>query len=127
MEATLNVIEAAVHDWSEPLMDEHLFGWHAALFPTGRSGVTRIVVGGWRTHADAMQIVTPQLGKPDIVLYQAPASDDVARHMAQLIHWFNDATVRAGLDGIVRAAIAHLWLEAVHPFEDGNGRIGRAL
>lgn len=125
--ATLDVIESAVQGWSEPLTDERLFGWRAALLPTGRSGVTRIVVGGWRTHADAMQIVSPRLGKPDIVQYQVPASDDVSRHMAQLIHWFNDATVHAGLDGIVRAAIAHLWLEAVHPFEDGNGRIGRAL
>ena len=127
VEATLDVIEAAVQDWTEPLTDERLFGWHAALFPTGRSGVTRIVVGGWRTHADAMQIVTPRLGKPDVVHYEAPASDDVAWHMTQLIQWFNDDAVRAGLDGIVRAAIAHLWLEAVHPFEDGNGRIGRAL
>ena len=127
VEATLDVIEAAVQGWSEPLSAERLFDWHAALFPTGRSGITRIVVGGWRTHADPMQIVTPRLGQPDVVHYEAPASADVAAHMAQLIDWFNDDAVRGGLDGILRAAIAHLWLEAVHPFEDGNGRIGRAL
>lgn len=127
VEATLDVIEAAVQRWQEPLSAERLFDWHAALFPTGRSGVTRIVVGGWRTHAEPMQIVTPQIDKPDVVHYQAPASTDVPAHMAQLLAWFNDDAVRAGLDGIARAAIAHLWLETVHPFEDGNGRIGRAL
>ncbi|MES2531197.1 MAG: DUF4172 domain-containing protein [Pseudomonadota bacterium] len=127
IEATLDVIEAAVQHWSEPLQAERLFGWHAALFPTGRSGVTRIVVGGWRTHVDPMQIVTPRLGRPDEVHYEAPASADVPAQMARLIDWFNDDAVRGRLDGIVRAAIAHLWLEAVHPFEDGNGRIGRAL
>ncbi|WP_295538186.1 DUF4172 domain-containing protein [uncultured Pseudacidovorax sp.] len=127
IEATLDVIEAAVQDWQRPLDAERLFGWHAALFPTGRSGITRIVVGGWRTHLEPMQIVTPQLRGPDVVHYEAPPSANVAAHMAQLIDWFNDDGVRAGMDGIVRAAIAHLWLEAIHPFEDGNGRIGRAL
>lgn len=100
---------------------------HAALFPTGRSGITRIVVGGWRDHPEHMQIVTPQQGKPDRVPYEAPDSQDVAVQMARLIDWFNEPAVRAGMDGIVRAAIAHLWFEAIHPFEDGNGRIGRAL
>ncbi len=127
IEATLDVIEAAVQYWQRPLDAERLFGWHAALFPTGRSGITRIVVGGWRTHLEPMQIVTPQLRGPDVVHYEAPPSANVAAHMAQLIDWFNDDGVRAGMDGIVRAAIAHLWLEAIHPFEDGNGRIGRAL
>lgn len=127
VEATLDVIEAAVQAWQHPLTAERLFDWHAALFPTGRSGVTGIVVGGWRTHPEPMQIVTPRLRLPDVVHYEAPASVDVPAHMAQLIDWFNDNGVRAGLDGLVRAAIAHLWLEAVHPFEDGNGRVGRAL
>lgn len=127
VEATLDVIEAAVQDWAEPLSAERLFGWHAALFPTGRSGITRIVVGGWREHPAPMQIVTPRLGRPDVVHYQAPDSRDVPAQMARLIETFNDAAARGGLDGIVRAAVVHLWLEAIHPFEDGNGRIGRAL
>ena len=126
-EATLDVIEAAVAQWPLALTESVLFDWHAALFPTGRSGITRITVGGYRTHADPMQIVTPRLGKPDTVRYQAPDSRDVPLLMAGLIDWFNDAEVKAGMDGLVRAALAHLWFEVIHPFEDGNGRIGRAL
>ncbi|MDR6537253.1 Fic family protein [Variovorax soli] len=126
-EATLDVIEAAVAQWPRPLAESTLFDWHAALFPNGRSGITRIVTGAYRTHPEPMQIVTPRLGKRDTVHYEAPASRDVPLQMQALIAWFNDDKVRAGLDGIVRAALAHLWFETVHPFEDGNGRIGRAL
>jgi Fic family protein len=72
-----------------------------------------------------MQIVTPRLGKPDIVHYQAPDSADVQAQMTRLIDWFNNNQNES--DGLVRAALAHLWLEAIHPFEDGNGRVGRAL
>lgn len=126
-EATLDVVEAAMQAWERPVDEELLFGWHAALFPTGRSGVARIVAGGWRTHAEPMQIVTPRLGRQDIVHYQAPASADVPAQMALLIEWFNVHGRRPEIDGLVRAAIAHLWFEAIHPFEDGNGRIGRAL
>lgn len=124
-EATLDVLQAAVDPWTQPLTDETLFAWHAALFPTGRSGVMRIVTGAYRTHAEPMQIVTSRLGRPDIVHYQAPDSADVPAHMAQLLAWFVQSP--ATLDGLVRAALAHLWLKTIHPFEGGNGRIGRAL
>jgi len=70
-EATLDVLQAAVSRWQQPLTEEDLFGWHAALFPTGRSGVTRITTGGWHTHAELMQIVTPGIGKPDVVHWEA--------------------------------------------------------
>lgn len=126
-EATLDVLQAAVTQWNRPLAVDDLLAWHAALFPTGRSGVARIVTGGWRTHADPMQIVTPGIGKPDVVHYEAPPSADVPGHMRLLLEWFNTVSVAHGIDGLVRAAVAHLWFEAVHPFEDGNGRIGRAL
>jgi Fic family protein len=126
-EATLDVLQAAITGWERPLAAGSLFAWHAALFPTGRSGVTRIAVGAWRKHAEAMQIVTPRMGKPDLVHYEAPASADVPSHMRTLLQWFNVVSIDHGIDGLVRAAIAHLWFEAVHPFEDGNGRIGRAL
>jgi len=126
-EATLDVLQAAVSRWDKPLTQEDLFGWHAALFPTGRSGVARIVTGGWRTHAEPMQIVTPRIGKPDVVHYEAPPSKDVAAHMKQLLEWFNEHSRAPEIDGLARAAVVHLWFEAIHPFEDGNGRIGRAL
>ena len=124
-EATLDVLQAATQQWQRPLTQEDLFAWHAALFPTGRSGLQAIVTGGWRTHAEPMQIVTPRLGKPDVLHYQAPASADVPAHMAAWLQWFNGSLGQ--IDGVARAALAHLWFEAIHPFEDGNGRIGRAV
>ena len=124
-EATLDVLQAAIEQSQQPLTHDMLFSWQAALFPTGRSGVQRIRTGAYRDHAEPMQIVTPRMGKPDIVHYQAPNSADVHPHMTKLINWFNDCEHQT--DGLVRAAIAHLWLETIHPFEDGNGRVGRAL
>jgi Fic family protein len=126
-EATLDVLQAAIDQWDRPLAQDDLFAWHAALFPTGRSGITPITAGGWRTHAEPMQIVTPRLGKPDIVHYQAPASSEVAAHMSLLLEWFNVVSVVHRIDGLARAAVVHLWFEAIHPFEDGNGRLGRAM
>jgi Fic family protein len=124
-EATLDVLQAAVKRWQHPLSDEDLFTWQAALFPEGRSAGVKIQIGVYRQHAQAMQIVTVKYGAPDIVQYQAPASVDVPAQMRQLIAWFNDSA--NSCDGLVRAALAHLWFEAIHPFEDGNGRVGRAL
>ncbi len=126
-EATLDVLQAAVSRWERPLTGQDLFDWHAALFPTGRSGVTRIATGGWRTHGEPMQIVTPRIGKPDVVHYEAPPSISVPAQMRALVEWFNTHSRVPEIDGLVRAAVAHLWFEAIHPFEDGNGRIGRAV
>ena len=84
-EATLDVLQAAVNQWQNPLLDGDLFDWHAALFPTGRSGVTRIATGVYRSHAEPMQIVTPRLGKPYMLHYQAPASADVPAYMTLLL------------------------------------------
>lgn len=124
-EATLDVLQAALDQTHQALSHDMLHSWHAALFPTGRSGIQKIRTGAYRDHADPMQIVTPRIGKPDIVHYQAPDSADVDAQMTQLIDWFNSSLGKT--DGLVRAAIAHLWFEAIHPFEDGNGRVGRAL
>jgi Fic family protein len=126
-EATLDVLQAALAQRDRPLTEEDLFGWHAALFPTGRSGVQRITVGAWRTHEEPMQIVTPRIGRPDVVHYEAPPSSQVPAQMQAWFEWFNVHSRAPAIDGLVRAAIVHLWFEAVHPFEDGNGRIGRAV
>lgn len=124
-EATLDVLQAAIKQWEHPLHDEDLFTWQAALFPEGRSAGVKIQTGMYRQHVQAMQIVSVKYGAPDIVHYQAPDSIEVPAQMRRLIDWFNDSA--KSCDGLIRAAIAHLWFEAIHPFEDGNGRLGRAL
>lgn len=124
-EATLDVLQAAIQQSHQTLTHETLHSWQAALFPTGRSGIQKIRTGAYRDHVEPMQIVTPRLGKLDIVHYQAPDSVDVQAQMTRLVDWFNGSLHQT--DGLVRAALAHLWFEAIHPFEDGNGRVGRAL
>lgn len=123
-EATLDLLHAVVHHRTRPIADEDLFAWHAALFPIGRSGLNRIATGAYRNQSERAPIVAPRWSGPGERHYQAPASADVPAHMAQLLQWLSQAEP---VDALVRAAIAHLWFEAVQPFEDGNGRMGRAL
>jgi len=114
----------ATKNFSAPLTRERLFGWQAALFPTGYSNLRKIKVGGWRDDADGpMQVLSGHIGG-EKVHFQAPPAERVEAEMVAFLAWFNEPQA---IDGIVKAAIAHLWFVTIHPFEDGNGRIARAL
>jgi Fic family protein len=114
----------ATQNYSSVLTKERLFGWHAALFPTGYSGMSKIEVAQWRTNRDddPMQVVSGAMGK-EKVHFEAPASVRMEEEMDKFIEWFNDKQ----LDALMKAAVAHLWFITIHPFEDGNGRMARAI
>jgi Fic family protein len=115
----------ATRNAAAPLTAERLFSWHAALFPTGRSGMYPITVGAWRDGtAGPMQVVSGPLGN-ERVHYQAPDAAAVLKEMATFLDWW--AVTYTNLDPVLRAAVAHLWFLTIHPFDDGNGRIARAL
>ncbi|MEL6722863.1 MAG: Fic family protein [Pseudomonadota bacterium] len=114
----------AVRNSQQPLTAERLFGWHAALFPSQFSGLNRVRVGAWRDDAAGpMQIVSGPIGR-ERVHYQAPPAARIATEMDAFLYWFNQDQP---VDPIIRAAIAHLWFVTIHPFDDGNGRIARAI
>jgi Fic family protein len=114
----------ATQNCFKPLTAERLFDWHAALFPTGRSGMHKITVGNWRKDSTGpMQVVSGALGK-EKVHFQALDSILVKKEMNQFLDWFNN---NSKIELVIKAAIAHLWFVTIHPFEDGNGRITRAL
>jgi Fic family protein len=114
--------------FAEPLTQEKLFAWHQMLLGS-QADAHRLSVGQWRTHPEPMQVVSGRLDRPR-VHYEGPPSQEVPQMMARFIAWFN-ATAPGGANEIkpapVRAAVAHLYFESIHPFEDGNGRIGRAI
>ncbi len=114
----------ATQNYVEPLTAERIHGWHAALFPTGQSGLQRITVGAWRTaEADPMQVISGPIGRTR-VHYEAPQAPRLPGEMQAFLAWYN---ANDPLDGVLKAAIAHLWFVTIHPFEDGNGRIARAI
>lgn len=124
----LDLMQDAARLFRQPLDRDRLERWQSALFPGGASGVRSIAVGRYRSSKDPMQIVSGPAGR-EKVHYEAPDCGDVPRQMDRLLSWWEETRPggRAALDGLVRAAIAHLWFETIHPFEDGNGRVGRAL
>lgn len=123
VEGVVEMMLDATQNYAQPLTAERLFGWHAALFPTGRSGMTKITVGAWRTpDGDPMQVVSGPVGR-ERVHYEAPAADRLDAEMGALLHWFETASP----DPVLKAGVAHLWFVINHPFDDGNGRIARAI
>lgn len=124
VEGVVEMMLDATRHYDTPLTVDRLFGWHAALFPTGRSGMRRITVGAWRTEeAGPMQVVSGPIGK-ERVHFEAPQAERLDSEMESFLQWFN---MRVALDPVLKAGIAHFWFVTIHPFEDGNGRIARAI
>lgn len=124
VEGIVEMMLDATQQFSKPLTKDRLFDWHAALFPTGRSGTHKITVGGWRTiDAGPMQVVSGPIGK-EKVHFEAPDADRLEKEMHAFLKWFGN---NDDIDPVIKAGIAHLWFVTIHPFEDGNGRIARAI
>lgn len=124
VDGVVDMLLDATQHFDRPLSEDRLFGWHSALFPTGRSGMYKIVVGKWRDQsAGPMQVVSGAMGREKIH-FEAPSSEKIPPEMAAFIQWFNGIQ---SLDPVIKAAIAHLWFVTIHPFDDGNGRIARAI
>ncbi|MEO8155542.1 MAG: DUF4172 domain-containing protein [Rhizobacter sp.] len=123
IDGLLDIMDDAVTNATALLTHERLKAWQAALFPTGYSGMSKISAGAYRQHAEPMQIVSGRLGREKIH-YEAPPSAKIVREMERFLKWFNAETEP---ERLIQAALAHLWFETVHPFEDGNGRVGRVI
>jgi Fic family protein len=124
VEGVVEMMLDATRRHDQPLTPERLFGWQASLFPTGRSGMTKIITGAWRNDdPGAMQVISGPVGR-ESVHFQAPPADQVDSEMSQFLEWFN---TNADGDPVLNAGIAHLWFVTIHPFGDGNGRIARAI
>ena len=124
VEGMVEMMLDATQRYAEPLTVDRLFGWHAALFPTGRSGLSRIVVSDWRDDANGpMRVVSGPIGR-ERVHFEAPPAERLPAEMRAFLDWF-DAPPHT--DPVLKAALAHLWFVTIHPFEDGNGRTARAV
>ena len=124
VDGVVEMILDATQNYTAPLTPARLFGWPAPLIPTRRTGMTKIHVGAWRNDASGpMQVVSGPMGR-ERVHYEAPAAGSVDREMRAFVAWFNKPD---SVDPVLRAALAHLWFVTIHPFDDGNGRIARAI
>jgi Fic family protein len=124
VEGVVEMMLDATQDFRKPLTADRLVSWHAALFPTGRSGMAKITVGAWREDSSGpMQVVSGSVGREQ-VHYQAPTAERLDREMRGFLDWFVNGDPS---DLVLKAAVAHLWFVTIHPFDDGNGRIARAI
>lgn len=124
VEGIVEMVLDATRHYDQPLTAKRLYAWQAALFPTGRSGLHRIRVGCWRNDSSGpMEVISGPIGK-EHVHFQAPAAARLDAEMKAFLKWFN---APAGTDPVLKAALAHLWFVTVHPFDDGNGRLARAI
>ena len=124
VEGIVELMLDATGNYADPLTADRLFGWQAALFPTGRSGLRRITTGGWRDDASgAMQVLSGPIGR-ERVHFEAPPAARVAQEMQAFLAWFN---APSEIDEVIKAGLSHFWFITIHPFDDGNGRIARAI
>ncbi|MEX0706399.1 MAG: Fic family protein [Woeseia sp.] len=124
VEGVVEMMLDATERFDEPLTDERLFSWHAALFPTGRSGMTKINVARWRDDSNGpMQVVSGPMGR-EKVHYEAPSAKRLNDEMARFLNWFENP---GNTHPLLVAGLAHVWFVTIHPFDDGNGRIARAV
>ena len=124
VEGIVEMMLDATQNFQKPLTEDRLFGWHAALFPTGRSGKSKIIVGDWRDDKEGpMQVVSGAIGQ-ERVHFEARNAKILPKEMKAFLQWYNDGP---SMDHVLKAALAHLWFVTIHPFADGNGRIARAI
>jgi len=124
VEGVVEMTLDATQNFEAPLTNDRLFGWHASLFPTARSGMSRITVGAWRPkEAGPMKVVSGPIGR-EKVHFEAPGAERLESEMARFLEWVNSPPT---IDPVLKAGIAHFWFVTIHPFEDGNGRIARAI
>jgi Fic family protein len=124
VEGVVEMMLDATGNFDKPLTEERLFAWHASLFPTGSSGMRKIMLGRWRDDREGpMQVISGAIGR-EKVRYEAPPAARLRDEMAQFLKWFDETS---GSDTILTAGLAHLWFVTIHPFDDGNGRIARAI
>lgn len=124
VEGVVEMLLDATRNYEQPLTADRLFGWHGALFPTGRSGMRQIRVGAWRGDEHGpMRVMSGPVGR-ETVHFEAPGAEHLEREMARFLDWFNS---EPGIDPVLKAGLAHLWFVTIHPFSDGTGRIARAI
>lgn len=124
VEGIVEMMLDATQKYDQPLTRKRLLEWHAAMFPTGHSGMSKIIVGAWRNDKGGpMQVVSGPLGR-ERVHYEAPPAKHLNQEMKAFLDWFNGDPA---IDAVLKAGVAHLWFVTIHPFEDGNGRIARAI